>query len=188
ASYPPFSGCKENNYSAQTLVPVPLEPGVYCGGMKLNAGANVTLNPGIYYLDKGDLTVNGGATLTGTGVTLVFTSSNRKNYANATINGGATINLTAPSSGPTAGIVFFGDRLMTMNTAFKLDGGSSTTFTGAIYLPAAAVSFAGGAAGNNGSTQIVPNTISCDGNSNLAVKCDGTSTRPIGSALAKLVD
>src|SRR5262249_11751102 len=67
ASYPPFSGCKENNYSAQTLVPVPLDPGVYCGGMKLNAGANVTLNPGIYYLDKGDLTVNGGATLNGTG-------------------------------------------------------------------------------------------------------------------------
>jgi Flp pilus assembly protein TadG len=186
ASYPSFSGCKQNNFSAQHTVT--LDPGVYCGGMKLNAGAVVTLNPGIYYLDKGDLTVNGGATLSGTGVTLVFTSSNGRNYANATINGGATINLTAPSSGPTAGIVLFGDRLMTVNTSFKLAGGSSEAFTGAIYLPAAAVSFSGGAAANNGCTQIVANTISFDGNSNLAVKCDGVGTRPIGSALAKLVE
>ena len=35
--------------------------------MKLNAGANVTLTAGIYYLDGGDLTMNGGATLTGSG-------------------------------------------------------------------------------------------------------------------------
>jgi hypothetical protein len=49
--------------------------------MQLNVGpgnsgsANVTLNPGIYYLDGGSLTVNAGTTLTGTGVTLVFTGS-----------------------------------------------------------------------------------------------------------------
>lgn len=53
--------------------------------------------------------MNGSATLTGTGVTLVFTSSGN-NYASATINGGATVNLTAPATGSTAGIVLFGDR------------------------------------------------------------------------------
>src|SRR5262249_16013684 len=50
ASYPPFSGCKYNNRSPQD--PVTWDAGgVYCGGIKLNSGANVTLNPGIYYLD-----------------------------------------------------------------------------------------------------------------------------------------
>jgi hypothetical protein len=45
--------------------------------------------------------VNGGASLTGNGVTLVFTSSSGHNYASARISGNATIDLTAPTSGPT---------------------------------------------------------------------------------------
>jgi hypothetical protein len=74
-----LSGCDHNNY--HTTNTETLNPGVYCGGMQLNVGpgnsgsANVTLNPGIYYLDGGSLTVNAGTTLTGTGVTLVFTGS-----------------------------------------------------------------------------------------------------------------
>jgi len=163
---------------------------VYCGGIKVNAGANVALNPGIYYLDGGSLTVDGGATLTGNGVTLVFTSRSGKDksYASATINGGATVNLTAPTSGPTAGIVMFGDRLMTADTPFKLNGGSSEVFQGAIYLPAGDVTFAGGAAVNNGCLQLVANKITFVGNSNFAVSCDGAGTKPIGSSLAKLVE
>jgi Putative Flp pilus-assembly TadE/G-like len=183
---PSFSGCKENSYSTHTTVT--LDPGVYCGGLSLNAGANVTLNPGIYYLDRGSLTVNGGATLTGNGVTLVFTSSNGHNYADATINGGAVVNLTAPTTGPTAGIVIFGDRLMTANTAFKLNGGSSEVFRGAIYVPAGAVTFAGGAAATNGCLQLIANTITFVGNSNFAVNCANSGTKPIGSALAQLVE
>jgi len=70
---PAFSGCDDHNFTAKTKVTI--NPGVYCGGMKLNAGADVTLNPGIYYIDRGDLTVNGGATMTGTGVTIILTSS-----------------------------------------------------------------------------------------------------------------
>jgi hypothetical protein len=77
--------------------------------MKLVAGANIKLNPGTYYL-QGDLDVAGGATPTGDGVALVFASSNGTNDATATINGYANINLTASTSGPTAGIVMFGGR------------------------------------------------------------------------------
>ena len=112
-----------------------------------SSGANVTLQPGIYYLDQGSLTVHGGATLSGIGVTLVFTSSTGKNCATATINGGATLNLTAPTSGPTAGIVIFGDRNMPAGTTFKFNGGASQSLTAAIYTPKAAVSFAGGSSG-----------------------------------------
>jgi len=186
ASYPSFSGCSQNNFTAKDTVTI--NPGVYCGGIALNAGANVTMTPGIYVLDRGSLTVNGGATLTGTGVTLVFTSSNGHNYASATINGGATVNLTAPTSGPTAGIVLFGDRLMTADTPFKLNGGSSEVFRGAIYLPAAAVTFSGGASSDNGCMQLIGNTVTFVGNSNFAINCQGSGTRPIGSALAQLVE
>ena len=100
ASFPAFTGCTEQNFTAKNTITI--SPGVYCEGIKLNAGANVTLNPGIYYLDGGDLTVNGGATMTGSGVTLVFTSQNRNSFATASVNGNATINLTPPTTGGTA--------------------------------------------------------------------------------------
>lgn len=183
---PSFGGCSDNNFTAKDLVTI--DPGVYCGGMTINAGANVTLNPGTYYLDRGSLSVNGSATLQGDGVTLVFTSRTGKNYATATINGGATVNLTAPNTGPTAGIVFYGDRDAPAGTLFKFNGGASQNFGGALYLPKGDVTFAGGADTGTGCTQIVADTIAFVGNSNLAIDCSGYSTNPIGTAAAMLVE
>ncbi|MGH6831164.1 MAG: pilus assembly protein TadG-related protein, partial [Methylocella sp.] len=87
-SFPPPSGGCTNPGNINTTVT--LSPGVFCK-LKLVAKADVTLNPGIYYLDGGDLTVNAQAKLTGTGVTIVFTGSGA-NWATATINGGAIVN------------------------------------------------------------------------------------------------
>jgi Putative Flp pilus-assembly TadE/G-like len=186
ASYGSYSGCAHNNYTAKDTVT--LSPGVYCGGLNLNAGANVTLQPGVYYLDRGSLSVNGGATLTGTGVTLVFTSSTGNSYANATINGGATVNLSAPTTGPTAGIVVFGDTNMPGGTSFKFNGGAAQVFSGAVYLPKAAVQFAGGANTSKACTQLIADTVTFTGNANFAINCSGSGTKPIGSAAAMLVE
>jgi hypothetical protein len=49
---PPYSGCDAHNFTAKGTVTI--DPASYCGGMKLNAGADVTLNPGIYFIDRGD--------------------------------------------------------------------------------------------------------------------------------------
>jgi Flp pilus assembly protein TadG len=185
---PKFSGCTQTNYSANSKNPITLSPGVYCGGINLNASANVTLNPGIYYLDQGSLSVNGNATLTGTGVTLVFTSSTGSNYATATINGGATVNLTPPLSGPTQGIVMYGDPNMPVGTSFKFNGGASQTLTGAIYIPKGAIDFAGGANTATGCTQIIGDTLNFTGNTNLAINCSAFKTKPLGTAAAKLVE
>jgi Flp pilus assembly protein TadG len=189
-SFPPFSGCDKNNFSSNTKGT--LNPGVYCGGINLNSKADVTLNPGIYYLDGGaskGLNVNAGANLTGTGVTLVFTGSGT-NWAQATINGGATINLSAPTTGPTAGIVFFGDRNMDVGTAFNLNGGSTQTFGGVLYLPNADVKINGASASGdpNACTQLVADTITFSGNANFAVNCTGKGTRSIGSKTAVVLE
>src|SRR5207237_8431982 len=111
AHFPIPGACTHQNFKAKDTITI--DPGVYCDGINLNAGANVTMNPGIYYLDGGSLTVNGGATLSGDGVTLVFTSKNRNSFATASVNGNATINLTPPKTGGTAGLVIFGDRNLT---------------------------------------------------------------------------
>jgi Flp pilus assembly protein TadG len=181
-----FSGCDHSNMSAKNTVT--LNPGVYCNGLSLNAGANVTLSPGTYYFDQGNLSVNGGATLTGTGVTLVFTSSTGSNYATATINGGATVSVSAPTTGSMAGIVAYGDRNMSTGTTFKFNGGSAQIFTGALDLPNAAVQFAGGSNTSKACTQLVADTVTFTGNSQFAINCTGTGTKPIGTAITALVE
>jgi Flp pilus assembly protein TadG len=178
-SFPTPGACTETNFKPKD--PVTISPGVYCGGMNLNAGVAVTLSPGIYYIDGGDLTVNGGATLTGTGVTLVFTKHNRNDWPTATINGNANINLTAPQSGPTAGIVVFGDRQMPVGTSFKLNGGSTQYLGGAVYIPQGAVEYAGGAATSTSCTQIIGDTVSFVGNSSVAINCSSYKTKPFSS-------
>jgi Flp pilus assembly protein TadG len=178
-NFPAFSGCDKHNY--QTSKSDNLSPGVYCGGMKLVSGATVTLNPGIYYLDGGSLSMQGQTTLKGTGVTLVFTSSSGSGYATANISGGATLQITAPTTGSTAGIVMFGDRNEPLDTAYSLTGGDNQNVGGAIYFAKGAIQWAGNANGNQKCTQIVADTVQLVGNTTLQVDCKGFGTKTMGS-------
>jgi Flp pilus assembly protein TadG len=153
---------------------------VICGGMNLNAGVKVTLRPGIYIFDQDKLQVNGNSTLTGTGVTLIFTTSTGSNYAHPTLNGGAIVTLSAPTSGPTKGLVFYGDRRMPVGTSFQLNGGSQQTIDGAIYAPNGSVQFAGGDQTSNACTQLVSDTITFTGNAFFKIGCSN-ATEAIGS-------
>jgi Flp pilus assembly protein TadG len=183
-SFSPYADCDEQNFTAKSTVTA--NPGVYCGGISINANAALTLNPGVYYLDGGGLSVNGGATLTGTGVTLVFTSKLRKDWATATINGNATVNLTPPTWGRTAGIVVFADRRIPAGTSFKFNGGATQYLGGAIYVPTGAVTFAGGANTSTSCTQIIGDTVTFVGNSNLAIDCSHYNTRPFSTKVMRV--
>jgi len=182
---PSYTGCRDTNVRVRDAVT--LDQGVYCNGITVNAGGVLTLNPGVYILDRGGLTVNGGGTVTGTGVTLIFTSSTGSNWATATINGNATVNLTAPSSGSTAGIVIFGDPAEPVGTSINLSGGSSQTFGGAIYAPTGAISYTGGATTSSSCTQIIGDTVTFSGNSGVAINCSSYKTRPFGPSTISLV-
>ena len=183
---PTPGSCDYNNKTYKTTLTI--DPGVYCNGIQLNAGAVVTMNPGIYFIDRGSLQMAGGATLQGTGVTIIFTSSTGANYADATINGGATLAITAPTTGPTAGIAMFGDRNMPTSTTFKFNGGDTQTIGGAVYLPKGTLQYAGGNNANTNCTQVIGDTVSFVGNSLLKINCSGSGTRPIGSSVAALVE
>ena len=183
---PSFSGCTSRNLKVKGTTT--LSPGVYCGGISVNAGAVLTLEPGLYFIDQGNLTVNGGATLIGHGVTIIFTSSSGSNYATASFSGGSTIDLTPPTSGSTAGIVMFGDRRMPVGTAFTFNGGATQNLTGSIYLPKAALSYAGGSDTTNACIKIIADTITFTGNSNLSIDCSAYPSRAIGTAAGKLVE
>ncbi len=182
---PFFSGCDENNFSGKNTVTI--NPGVYCGGMQFNANADVTFNPGVYFVDRGKFSVNGGARLQGTGVTIIFTSSTMSDWPDAQINGGATIDLRPPTTGPLAGMVMFGDRNIPTGTTFKFNGGASQYLGGAVYFPTGAVDFAGGAGTNTNCTQIIGNTITFTGNSGVAINCAGYGVKPISPTGVRLL-
>jgi hypothetical protein len=125
--------------------------------------------------------------VTGTGVTIVFTSSTGSHYATVSINGGANMNLTAPTTGPTAGIVFFGDRNAPIGTVYSFEGGATQVLQGALYLPRGDVSFAGGANTTTGCTKMIGYTVKFTGNSNFAIDCSGFGTKPIGQVFTRLL-
>jgi Flp pilus assembly protein TadG len=173
-----------------------LSPGCYSGGVTVTSGQTLDLAPGIYYFygAKGGLSVGGNATLTCTsctgtsGVTLVFTGSSSSGWATASISSNAIINLTAPSSGPTQGIVIYGDRNMPAGTAFNLTGGGTQNFGGAIYLPKANLSFSGGNGTTTSCTQIIADTVTFTGSSNVQVNCAALGGSAIGTQTALLVE
>jgi Flp pilus assembly protein TadG len=177
---PAYLGCDHNNYS--TTKNDALTPGVFCGGIQINSKAVVTMAPGLYVIDGGSFTINGQASLSSitvggvSGVTIVFTSSKGNNWPTVTFNGGGTINLTAPTTTDIAngnkglnGILFYGDRNMPVGTSFKINGGSTQILTGAIYLPEAAVTYSGNTGATNPCLQLIGDTITFTGNSNIAI-------------------
>jgi Flp pilus assembly protein TadG len=166
----PLGACKANGLSLKNTTQT-LQPGVYCNGLDIGAKANITLAPGIYYIDKGDLTVSAQATLTGTNVTIVLTSSGAASQiGTVTINGGAVVDLTAPPDDDSGhrGMVFFQDRRASAAGTAKLNGGATMRLFGAVYFPAQAIQFAG----NNSSssptcTQIIGRTVTFIGHSSV---------------------
>jgi len=97
-----------------------LNPGVYN-----NCCSTVTLNAGIYYI-YGGIGVSGAGTITGSGVTIV-------NIDGATrFNGNGGMNISAPSTGPTAGVAFYQPP---SNTNDYLANGNPGYFAGMFYGP-----------------------------------------------------
>mgnify|MGYP003392990739 CR=1 FL=1 len=169
---PSYSGCNNNNFSTSSTVT--LSPGVYCNGFKLTSHANITLNPGTYIIDGGSFDIGAQSTLTGTGVTFIFTSSSNSGYPDVTVNGGATVSLSAPTTGEYSGVVFYQDRNAPTGISSKFNGGSTMNINGTIYMPKGDLTFNGGSAISAACTQIVSNTVSFLGNNYIKANCSGT--------------
>jgi Flp pilus assembly protein TadG len=82
-----------------------LQPGVYCGGLKITNAADVTLASGVYIIKDGPLIVDKGATLRGANVGFYLTGPG----SNLTFAADSTISLSAPKDGPLAGLLIFDD-------------------------------------------------------------------------------
>jgi hypothetical protein len=143
-------------------------PGRFCGGMDIRR--TVDFEPGVYIIDGGELRINSSAVVTGDDVTFYL-----RNGAELNVNGAATIQLDAPTSGPTAGLVFFGAR--DNDASHTLNGGAGTRYTGALYFPDDHVRHNGGHENANGCIQLIADTIDFRGNAGFSADCEGTGVR-----------
>lgn len=145
-----------------------MNPGTYCGGVQINAGQSVSMNQGLYIMSGGGFTLNGGASLSGSGVTIFNSQGNGYAYKPIIINGGGTINLSAPTSTPLKGILFFQDRSISdTSQGSTIAGGAGATYNGALYFPAAQLTYTGGSTTSQNYTILVADVLKIDGASNL---------------------
>ncbi len=123
-SIPTDTSCtfKSRKISAQTIS---IDPGVYCNGLTIEKGSNVTFKPGTYFIDNGRFKLN-KSTATGEGVTIILADNNSLIEWKD-----STIRLAAPKTGSLAGIVITGIRY----PANHVMEDSTVDLHGVVYLP-----------------------------------------------------
>jgi len=128
----------------------------------------VVFSPGVYIIDgigpmsagcpSASLNITGNDTIGGTGVTFYFTNSST---INMNMTGTPTLSLTAPNSGPYAGILMYQDSKDT--TGPSLGGNNGSNYGGALYFPEAQLTFVGSGTSINVGV-VVSDSINISGN------------------------
>ena len=162
-----------STYGSKTI-----SPGIYTNGLSIANGMTVTMQPGIYYIKNSGLTVAGGVTLKGSGVTIYMDKTGGSNNS-FNVAGGANVNLTPPTSGTYAGLTYFQDR--SNSNALSFSNGANITLQGTVYAAAAALSFSGGTNNTYGS-QIIADSLNIS--NGASVKVNTTTDSKLGYVAA----
>ena len=197
AAVPTYSGCDTNNYKvtgghSETKNVGTSAVYVFCNGLTLVGNSSLTLGPGTFIIDRGQLAIGGGSSLTATsGTTIILTTSNpSQTCATTKIDGGAVVTLQAPTSGALSGIALYQDRRCSDHSlSNSLTGGGTQNIVGAIYFPQQIVDYSGGSpTGGAQCTQLIAWKINFSGSSTFQNNCTGTGTRSTSLTGGRLVE
>jgi hypothetical protein len=178
-SYVQPSGATYTNTSGVSTIS--LSPGVYCGGISFGAYTNAVFQPGIYVLRNGGLNTSGNTTATGNGVAFYLTGTGtavqlQNDYVD--LSAQTTLTITAPTTGPMAGIAIYQDNSAATGTLTNtLSGNSTINFTGLLYFGNQNVTVSGSSENQSaGFTAMVAYTINYSGYSTLYLNSNYSST------------
>jgi len=136
-----------------------LGPGTVHGSFP--PGGVTDLAAGIYCI-TGAFTTSGNDELTGSGVVLVLQA------AGITLNGNSRIQLSAPTSGPFAGLLIY---LPPGNSStVTINGTNDSTFTGSILAPSAHIRLLGTGAADGFNSQVIGNTVEWGGDGSGVIR------------------
>ncbi len=111
--------------------------GNYCNGITITGSGTVTFDTGgTYILLGGGLTATGYPQLNGTNVLFYNTYGNPPySYGDINLTAASGSTLSAPTTGPQAGILFFQDRTVSpVGTGSSFDASAGASFNGALYF------------------------------------------------------
>jgi hypothetical protein len=142
-----------------------LTPGCYTGNNQFKFNGGVTkLLPGTYYLNNTDFNMQGG-TIKGEGVTIILTGTDPKQV---NFNGGATVQLTAPTSGTFKNMLLMqSPDAPNINNVNNINGSSTSAFDGTFYFPNQQVTFSGTSAAATKCAMVVARRVEFAGNANF---------------------
>jgi Flp pilus assembly protein TadG len=170
ASLSPGSGTAfTGTYQASTL-----SPGTY-SSMTSGSGP-ITLNPGLYIVN-GNINISNGATLTGSGVTIITSGT-------VSFGGGSTVTLSAPLATSTApgiipGILIAGNSASTDT----ISNGMKPTLTGVVYYPNGTMAISGGVNVGNGCLEILAGSLSISNGATFGSSCSTYLSAPPAPSL-----
>ena len=107
----------------------------------------------------------------------------------SSISNGGNITLSAPTTGQTAGILFFGDRNAPSSNTNVLSGFTTANLQGAIYFPTQTMQYGSSAGTITGCQQLIAWHVD-DNINNLPFNgtCTGTGMKTIGASSTLLVE
>lgn len=185
---PSPTGCT-NKVSVNPQGSSTIDPGCYRG---FDIKGTLNLNPGTYYVDGSSFSVGSQAVLNGTGVTIILTSTtaatNPSSIATVDINGGATLNLSAPTSGTYSGVLFYQDRRAQDSSGTnKVNGNASSFFQGGFYFPSQELQFTGTSGMSTKCIQMVSRRVTFIGNSSITNECPTGGPKAFTGTRVRLV-
>lgn len=163
--------CTYNNFKKQanTKKTITLSPGVYCGGLQVSGYDYVKLEKGTYFVDGGPLKINSKVELTGSEVGFYLANT----VTAVTINGAATVSLSAPTSGAMAGVLIAMQPGASTQLSADITGTASLYLNGTVYLPQANLELAGTSSTVLAPvTQVLAYSVNMKGTSNLRFQSD----------------
>jgi len=155
---------------------VTLQPGTYCGGLKLTS-KNVRFEPGTYIMKDGPLFLEHLSKIQGEDVSVVFSG----NEATFQMGFGSLVNLKAPAKGDLAGLVLAQHLETQLGKDAALPSGKSVIFnasnlelTGTAYLPHQKIIFHSSGVGDAQapSTSFIGYQLAISAGANVEVKVD----------------
>jgi Flp pilus assembly protein TadG len=149
-----------------------LEPGVYKGGITISGQANVTMLPGIYYMDGGGFSYIGQGDLTAYEVMIYNAPQNNSDVID--ISGQGAVNITPPTTGLYAGISIFQERTST-NTV-SITGLGSMYVTGTFYVSGGLLKVTGNGVANVIGAQYISNLLNLGGNGEIFIDWNASPT------------
>jgi Flp pilus assembly protein TadG len=126
---PPTAGCGGGTNVVLDSVTTTRSPGVYCGGLTIKGNANVTFNPGVYVIKDNDFLIDSNSRVQGAGVFFYLHGTGNKFH----FDSNSILQLSAPTSGVYAGVLFFAARDNAME--HRIDSNTSAQVSGTMYLP-----------------------------------------------------